>query len=119
MWPEREAPAIVILMVPLDQRGNLESLCVDAAEAKWNLRAKVDLYLEETPARLWGYSKQSKMRMQCILAGTCKTSPDITLAGHWKLEEEFQVPINSSCFDGIVTFLRDFGAAGRRTLVFE
>ena len=102
--------SIVVLMLPFGRPGNLETLCVEAAEEKWQLTAHIENYLAQTEAKDWGLSKQSKMKMQCVLAATCKKQPDITLAGHWKQKDKYHVPITSKRFDDVVAFLKGFEA---------
>ena len=101
-------PAIVVLMIPMDEPGNLETLCVRAAHNKWNLQAPLEQYLDATPAATWRPGKQSKMRMQVILAATCETKPDTSLAHHWQEREEFHIPIGDPTFNEIVRFMRGF-----------
>jgi hypothetical protein len=65
-------------------------------------------YVEATPSSSWGLGKQSKMRMQAILAATCEKTPDTNLANHWLEREEFHVPIGDATFDNISEFLKKF-----------
>jgi hypothetical protein len=103
-------PSIVVLMIPLDRPGNLETLCVEAAEQKWALTTKVAGFMQQTPAKDWGPSKQAKMQLQTIFASTCKYRPDCTLSSHWKhVPDEFHLPITDKAFNEIVDFLRNFG----------
>jgi hypothetical protein len=95
-------------MIPHGEKGNLETLCVRAADEKWKLKKPIEDLLSQTPARDWSVGKQSKMLMQCTLASTCKNQPDITLAGHWGQKPEFHVPIDSAHFADIATFLKGF-----------
>ena len=105
-----DCPSVVVLMIPMGEPGNLETLCVRAAYSKWNLQAPLDNYVTATPASTWRLGKQSKMRMQAILAAICETKPDTTLSNHWQEREEFHIPLNDPCFNGIVEFLRGFDA---------
>jgi hypothetical protein len=100
--------SVVILMLPVGKLGNIETICFEAAETKWQLGKHVESYLAQTPANGWGIGKQSKMKMQCVLAATCHDQPDITLAGHWGQKEDFHIPITEKCFDDVVKFLQNF-----------
>ena len=105
---QRDYPDIVVLMIPIGENGNLETLCVRAAYSKWDLEGCLDTYVAGTPAAQWRLGKQSKMRMQALLAATCETQPDISLAYVWQQREEFHLPLGDPAFAGIVEFLTDF-----------
>lgn len=104
-----DRPATVVLMIPIDEPGNLETLCVRAAYNKWNIQAAIEGYVQATPASNWRLGKQSKTKIQAILAATCETKPDTNLAYHWQEREEFHVPLQDAAFANIVDFLRGFG----------
>lgn len=105
---KNDHPFVIVLMIPMDEPGNLETLCVLAAYNKWNLREPLNNYVSATPASDWRLGKQSKMRIQAILAATCETKPDTTLANHWQEREEFHIPLDDPAFNEIVRFLRGF-----------
>ncbi len=102
-------PAVVVLMIPIGRLGNLETLCLSAAETRWHLTNALDVFVLATPAHTWGISKQSKMRLQTTLAATCHQKPDTSFAQHWRQHCDYHIPLNHSCFDSIVTFLNNFG----------
>jgi hypothetical protein len=102
-------PAIVILMIPMEGQGNLETLCLHAAHDKWDLRNELNTFVAASPASTWGISKQSKMRLQSILAATCKVQPDISFAQHWLQDTKYRIPLNHECFNPLVDFLTNFG----------
>ncbi|MEI6135609.1 MAG: DUF3226 domain-containing protein [Desulfomonile sp.] len=101
-------PAMVILMIPMEGLGNLETLCLDAAHDKWNLRDELNNLVDASPAAEWGLSKQCKMKLQTILAATCKARPDTSFAQHWCQNAKYRVPLDHRCFDSIADFLRNF-----------
>lgn len=103
-------PDIVILMLPMGEPGNLETLCLKAAYEKWAIKGALDAYVAATPATAWDISDQSKMRMHATLAATCATKPETTFGYHWQEPEAFHVPIDNPCFDTLVEFLRGFDA---------
>ncbi len=102
-------PATVILMIPMEGEGNLETLCLHAAQDKWNLRNELDTFVAASPASQWGTSKQSKMKLQTILAATCKARPDAGFTQHWWQNAEYHIPLDHKCFDSIADFLNNFG----------
>jgi hypothetical protein len=101
-------PSIVVLMVPLEENGNLETLCLYAAEDKWHLSTALNAFVAETPTKDWGLSKQSKMKLQTTLAATCKGCPDTSFANHWFQNAKYRLPLDHACFDSLVAFLNDF-----------
>ncbi len=103
-------PAILIFMIPPGEHGNLETLCLPAAYQKWPFKEALDVYVRATPASDWRLGKQSKMRMQALLAAICKKQPDTTFNWHWQLPEKYRVPVTDPCFNDVVGFLNDFEA---------
>ncbi len=103
-------PAVVVLMIPMGRTGNLESLCLEAAYSKFGIQSALDTFVAQTPANGWEIGKQSKMRMQTILAATNKKRPDAGFAGHWSSAEEYRIPVDHACFDDLATFLKGFPA---------
>ncbi|MGO9572630.1 MAG: DUF3226 domain-containing protein [Desulfomonilaceae bacterium] len=102
-------PSIVVLMIPMDEAGNLETLCLHAADSKWNLADPIARFIIETPANGWRPSKQSKMKLQTTLAATCETCPDTSFTHHWFQREEYLIPLDHSCFNSVADFLTNFG----------
>lgn len=100
-------PAIVILMIPMNGPGNLETLCLLATEM-WGLTDALNTFVAQTPANEWGPSKQSKMRLQTTLAAICKRKPDTNFAQSWCLGPRYRIPLDHSCFDPIENFLKNF-----------
>jgi len=102
-------PTIVILMIPMDGIGNLETICLKATATKWDsLMDPLNTFVAATPANTWGLSKQSKMRLQTTLAATCKGCPDTSFANHWFQNAKYRIPLNDKCFDSIANFLANF-----------
>lgn len=107
---KRNYPDVVILMLPFDAVGNLETLWLDAAYSKWEIRPALDDYVKVVPAVAWSVGKQSKMRMHSILAATCATKPETSFLHHWQEHEDYHIPLNDPCFNDLVDFLRNFEA---------
>lgn len=103
-------PDVVVLMIPLDQCGNLETVCLRAAYHKWAFETELNTFTAAVPARNWGISKQSKMRLQTLIAATCKAAPDTSFASHWHHADDYHLPLDHPCFDDLADFLRRFGA---------
>lgn len=100
--------SIVVLLLPMDSPGNLESLCLTAAYSRWPIETELDEFVSKTPASGWSAGKQAKMRMQTILAANNEKQPDAGFASSWTKKEKYRVPVNHACFDELVSFIRDF-----------
>jgi hypothetical protein len=50
------------------------------------------------------------MRLQTVIAATCKARPDAGFGGHWFEATEFHIPLENAAFDAIEDFLRAFRA---------
>jgi hypothetical protein len=48
--------------------------------------------------------------MQTILAANNDKQPDTGFGGSWNQMPEYRVPVDHTCFDGVVKFLNDFPA---------
>ena len=102
-------PDIVVLMVPIGRPGNMETLCVEAFCSNWrSLEKPLGVYLNASPAKGWGISKQSKMKVQTILASTCETRPDTSLGQHWSEPKKYHLSVQNPVFNDLVTFLMNF-----------
>ena len=111
MAKKSDYPHVAILMIPLGQKpGNLETLCLEAAYDKWRLQVAVETYTSATPAARWNLGKQSKMKLQAILAATCMDRPEAGFVGHWRARNEYHIPLDHTCFEPIVEFLQSFPA---------
>lgn len=100
-------PDLSILMIPIGERGAIESLCVAAAYSSWPVQSAVDAYIAATPAKTWGPTKQAKARMQVVIGGTCEQRPETSLAS---MRDHCPFPVGDQSFSGIVEFLRGFEA---------
>jgi hypothetical protein len=101
-------PAVVILMIPNGVQGGLETLCVSAAYSKFPVQAAVDAFADATPAAGWSVGKQSKMKLQSIIAATCAPRPDAGFSGHWWEKDEYHIPLDRPEFNDIADFLLGF-----------
>jgi len=107
---KKGSPHIIVLMIPMVGTGNLESLCLQSAYERWDFKAHLDTFVDNTPAKDWSNDKQAKARMQAILATTNKKQPDTGFASHWNAKEEYRIPLNHECFSDLVAFLNGFEA---------
>jgi len=105
---ENGKPTVVVMMIPFNAEGNLESLCLASAYHKWPLKEALDDFVKKTPADEWPIGKQAKMRMQTILAANNKKRPDTGFAGHWQSHESLRIPLDHNSFDDLVNFFSDF-----------
>jgi hypothetical protein len=102
-------PPVVIFMLPDGESGSLETLCETAALHKWShLKYPLDTYIGNTPVKDWDAGKQSKMRMQTIIASTCMARPETGFLGHWNENVEYHIPLDHEVFNSLESFLRDF-----------
>lgn len=104
----KDGLALVVLMLPFGELGNLESLCLISAYAKWGLQAELDTFVAVTPASNWPSGKQAKMRIQTMLAAHNKKQPDAGFASSWNQKLEYQIPVDHACFDQLASFIHDF-----------
>jgi hypothetical protein len=75
-------PSLVILMIPDRRPGNLETMCVQAALNKWPaIKDPLDAFVSATPPNGWHIGKQSKMRLQALIAATCEERPESGFVG--------------------------------------
>jgi hypothetical protein len=102
-------PATVILLIPPNSPGNLETLFAEAAHNKFGLRDEVNQLMQAAPAKSWGIGKQSKMRLHTMIAATCRKAPGGRFEHHFGCPEEFRFPIDDPGFNEIVEFLAGFG----------
>lgn len=102
-------PPLVVVMLPWrDQPGNLETLClISCYESHPTIRACLDEYVTCTGVNTWELTKQSKMKMRCMLSSTCNSDPNTSLVHAWNRGENL-IPLNHQCFDQIADFLRRF-----------
>ena len=104
----KEKPALAILMIPEGNRGNLETLCLGPSYRKWAIKAALDAFVDATPAKDFSIGKNSKMRMQCIVAASCEKRPDAGFNSVWTLDEVYHPPVDEPEFDYIAEFLNGF-----------
>ena len=101
-------PLVVVMLPWKDLPGNLEQLClISSCESYPAIRACLDEYVTCTDVNKWGPTKQSKMKMRCMLSSTCNSDPNTSLVYAWSRVENL-IPLNHGCFDQIADFLRRF-----------
>ncbi len=101
-------PPVEVLMIPLEGTGNLETVCLEAAYAKWPIKAQLDEFVAKVPARDWPEGKQAKMRMQTILAAHNDSQPDTGFPASWNQRPQYRVPIDHQCFAEIADAIAGF-----------
>ncbi len=101
-------PLVVVVMIPMGTLGNLETIALEAAYSKWEIKPALDAYVNATPAAGWSVGKQSKMRMHALLAATVETKPESSFAHHWQEREEFHIPLDHEAYNDLVLFLMGF-----------
>lgn len=102
-------PPTVVLMLPwTGERGALESLLLGAIyKGNTGIKACIDDYCRCTSSHQWDLVKQSKMRIQALLAAMCRSNPDVPLQGAWSQSEQL-IDVTLSEFDRIADFLAGF-----------
>jgi hypothetical protein len=102
-------PPIVVMMFPwTDDPGNLETICLDAVYAvRPDLRECIDSYCLCSHTSEWDISKQSKMRLECLIASLCRSKPSTALRYAWSRPESI-IPLGQASFDRVADVLRGF-----------
>lgn len=105
---------IVVMMLPwLEERGSLDTLCLQPMYDKW-LAGKqcLDGFCECTGVNTWtSVSKSSKLRVQVLLSAMCPSDPNTTLRYAWSGEGRGEpIPLQHQALDRVAGFLRDFRA---------
>lgn len=99
-------PPVIVTAIPSPtERGNLETLLLRSIPAHW---PDIDICLEDfyncSPADSWNdLNKQSKMKMQCVVAAMCADDPCCSVAYIWKYAT-FRQLLTHDCFKHIVDF---------------
>jgi len=102
-------PAVVVMMIPLEERsGCLETLLIEAIyEISPHLKPCVDAYATCTHADEWNEVQQAKMKLQSLISALCKSDPQTALRYAWNRPEEI-IPLDRTPFDQIANFLSQF-----------
>ena len=100
---------ISVLMLPwTGEKGNLELLCLEAASNAANpIAVCVDQFALCTGVDAWPGTKQSKMKLNSILASQNKKDPMIGLGNVWR-DNRSLIPLTDPCFDRIADFLKGY-----------
>lgn len=106
-----EYPPVVVMMLPAQGiPGALETLCLEAIyAARPDLKDCVDKYCDCAGTSEWNQIKQSKMRLESLMAAICQSSPATALKLAWSQRETI-IPLDRNVFDPIAEFLRNFDA---------
>jgi len=103
-------PARGIYLMPGPGRtGCLEDLLLDAIEReKPELIICVNSFADCVRSPLgWSANNQAKMRIHSLIAGCCEEEPATALSRVW-MRRGNPIPIGSSTFSGLLSFLRQF-----------
>lgn len=105
-------PPLTVLLVPhSNERGSLETLCLNAAYSKWpHVEEPLDTFANEMGVDEWLANKAAKMRLQTVIAATCVSRPDAGFKGHWDQAEQYHLPVDNAAFDDLADFLSGFRA---------
>jgi len=96
---------VVVYMVPGPQEpGNLESLCVEAAQyAHAEQMECVDALIKCVDITNWSVAKQAKARVRAFISIAHQRRPDISLTKVWT-ERPDLFPVNASALTNSVRF---------------
>ena len=104
-------PAIVVLMVPIGELGQLETLCLRAIKDAWPTQFEcAEMYAQCTGISTWGMGKQERAKLRALISHICKKDPNSSLTYLWHDGRETVIPLDHECFNTIAEFLRDFDA---------
>ena len=92
---------IVVHLVPHDSDGSIDTLCAQSLANKWLLSEVVDDFMALTPAGTWTATRRWKSKLHILLAVTCKSKPDTSLAHHWQEGVEFHTPVSDEVFSDL------------------
>lgn len=100
-------PNVVAFLVPwADERGNLESLILQAFSAEWpEIRRAANQYLDASPAKTWTADEQAIMLLQCMIAAICKKDPHCSLRYIWS-QSVFRDLIGHPTFERVAGFFQ-------------
>jgi hypothetical protein len=103
----------VFLMPGKGKKGTLEHLLLDAVFAKNpKLKTCVEKFEQCTgKVKYWPRNKKAKARATALTATHCKSNPASSLAWIWA-DKGNPIPIGSTHFDALSTFLTDFLKGG-------
>ncbi|MGO9087095.1 MAG: DUF3226 domain-containing protein [Terriglobales bacterium] len=107
---EGTSPRSAIFLMPgKGKKGTLEHLLLEAVFKKSPKLKKCLNSFEQCTGKLksWPQNKKAKARTTMLTAAHCKGNPASSLAWIWA-EKGNPVPIGSSCFDSLSTFLSEF-----------
>lgn len=107
-----DRPTVTVLMIPwAGVKGNLESLCLSAAQDTAAASARcVDQFADCTGASGWPeVGKLGKMKLRSLLAAKHKRDPFIGLGNVWVQNEDL-IPLGHASFDKIADVLAGYGA---------
>ena len=104
-----KAPSVVVITLPMDKAGGLETLCVEALTGLTRQYAKVrkcaESFLKCSGVDKWGnQEKIDKARFQALIAGGNKDDPNKSLK---RALEHDLIPLGNACFKPVVDFLKE------------
>jgi hypothetical protein len=99
------APSVVVITLPIDGAGGLETLCVEALSRRYpKVRKCVESFLKCSGVDKWGnQEKIDKARFQALIAGGNKDDPNKSLKN--MLDYDL-IPLDHGCFKSVVDFLK-------------
>jgi hypothetical protein len=109
----QDNPSLTVLMIPWDgEMGAIETLCLPALEDMFADKIQcLDDFCRCTGVRPnWNVTRQSEMRVECLLSCTQENEPNIGL-GYFVARSACQLDFQHACFDKVSGFLRQFSVS--------
>lgn len=114
----RGMPRVHVLMLPHNQNGGLESVCIAVAKNHLNsLEANKGTIIEGWVNTFandacvgWTTEKKDKLRLQSFLSAAWQKKPEITFSQLFDVTRGHLIPLNNEEFDSIKQFLKNIEA---------
>jgi hypothetical protein len=107
------APPIVAMMIPdKDEKGAIESLCLEAMYSAHPLVAEcVKTLANCVGANNWNlHTRSLKMKLRVMLSSVCENDPNTGLTHAWSKKGIELIPLGDPIFDRIAQYLAEFPA---------
>ncbi len=106
----QDNPGLTVLMIPWDnEKGAIETLCLPALDDLFAEKIQcLDEFCRCTGVKTsWSVTRQSEMRVECLLSCTQENEPKIGL-GHFVARSACPLNFKHACFDDVSGLLRQF-----------
>jgi hypothetical protein len=102
-------PAVGVMMIPRDENGQLETLCLRAIEGTRPTEFQcAQEYGRCMGIGKWSQGKRERATLRALISHICKKDPNTSLSHLWHDHRELVFPVDHSSFDSIALFLASF-----------